>query len=103
MRAKLPHLLKLLAGAGETHLEPFDLAEPATFRRFTDSLMKVRDDLCEPHRLCRIWLQHRTSQADLTELILIGWEDHGLRARQQRVIEQHVRRQVFGVSLVVLT
>ncbi|MER5319433.1 hypothetical protein [Streptosporangium roseum] len=56
-------MLKLLAGAGEAHLKPFDLAEPAAFSGFAYPVVQIRDDLCEPHRLCWIWLQHRTSQA----------------------------------------
>ncbi|TDD01315.1 hypothetical protein E1292_26230 [Nonomuraea deserti] len=54
----LPRSLKLLMGAGEPHLKPFDLAEPAAFGDFAYPVVQIRDDLCQPRRWCWIW-QHR--------------------------------------------
>lgn len=92
LRAELPHLLKLLAGAGETHLEPFDLAEPAAFGGFAYPVVQIRDDLCEPHRLCRIWLQHRTTLAWRARLMDTAITDDRRRTAESPPRRRHPRR-----------
>ncbi len=63
---------ELVVGAGEADLEAFDLAEPAFAFGLVDAGKQVFADLFQPCPLRWVWPQERTSDAGLTEMILVS-------------------------------